>query len=231
LNDPEMLASSGLRWIAPEDTALATGFICAINSSIATLPRPRWINLLWGGSMALRRSTLMAFQMEAQWQNVISDDLRLSEIIRASKGAILGPRRLLVRSPASFTWATAVEFAKRQYTLLRIHAPLHWSIAAAATTIPLIGWITATWLIILDATTATIALIFAASLLHQVRAALRRRIAALLGIELGMLVCLIDVFLAPALVLFHAVIIWSTLFSCSIKWGDRIYQLKRNIRC
>ncbi len=226
LNNPEMLASSGSRCLLPEDAAVATAVICAINFSIVTLPRPRWINLLWGGSMAVRRPTLQAFDIETQWHGVISDDLRLSQMIRAAHGAMLGPRRLLVASPACFSWVAAIEFARRQYALLRTYAPLHWTIAAFATTVPVLGWITGLLLIVDGDATATIFFAIAV-LLHQFRAALRRRIAGLLGIRLGTLTPWLDAVMMPAVVLFHASLILSTSFPQSINWGDRVYQLKR----
>jgi hypothetical protein len=156
--------------------------------------------------------------------NITGDISRFPRIASQSRDAT---GKLLVSSPASFTWSTALEFGRRQYTLLRNYSPLHWSIAALSTTIPIIGWITAGWLI-LQSNIVPIGAILAAFVLHQIRASLRRRISSFLGIGSGTRVALLDHFSAPALVLFHAAIVWSTLLSSSIKWGDRIYELRRD---
>jgi cellulose synthase/poly-beta-1,6-N-acetylglucosamine synthase-like glycosyltransferase len=222
--------TSGYRWLMPTDERWSTAFVCVINSSIAAAPRDsKWTNA-WGGSMALRRHTIEALALPTLWEHAVSDDLTISRAVRALGGKVRSPRDALVPAPASYSWKDAVVFARRQYLFTRTHAPALWLVAAAATTIPLVGWATALPLAVTGNEVA-IGTIVIAYALDYMRARLRERIPRKLwGIESHARVKWLDRWATPAWLALHAAVIWSTLFGRTIRWAGRIYRIDNSKR-
>src|SRR5262245_21902859 len=175
LCDPVNDVVSGYRWMVPTDERWSTAFACTANASIATLARVRPLNLAWGGSTALRRETLDALHLEECWDRAVLDDLTLTRAVRTRGGHVYGPRDVLVHTPTACTWKQAIAFGRRQYLLVRMHAPREWLLAASATTLPLVGWATA---VPLAATGDKVAMatLVVANILDHLRALLRRRV-------------------------------------------------------
>jgi hypothetical protein len=221
---------SGYRWMVPSDDRWSSVFLCAANASIATLGKPRSFNLAWGGSMALRRETLDALDLASCWDRAVSDDLSLSRAVRARTAYIESPPDVLVPTPASYSWQEAIAFGRRQYLLVRMHAPRHWVLAAGATTLPLIGWAVALPLAA-GGNKVAIATLLVANVLDHVRAHLRRRVPAKLwGTDIPRRMAWLDRWGTPVYLAFHALIIWSTLFGRTINWAGRTYRLDANNR-
>jgi Glycosyl transferase family 21 len=218
---------SGCRWLVPTDERWATAFVCVLNSSVATLPRRGLWNLVWGGSMALRRATIDALDLEKCWDRAASDDLSLSRTIKARGLRAYGPRDGLVGSPASYGWKEAIAFGRRQYLFLRIHAPAYWAVAACGTTLPLIGWAVAVPLAVTGNMVA-LGVIATAIALDRLRAQFRDRMARKLwGAGIQQRVAWLDRWGTPAYLAVHAMIIWSTLFGRTITWAGRRYTIDR----
>ena len=225
LTDQGVWLVSGYRWMTPNDNRLSTSYACLMNASVATLPRAiRW-GLAWGGSMALRRTTLEAIDIVRWWRHSFTDDLQITRAVRQQGGTVLSPRELLVPSPTSYSWRQVIEFGRRQYTLVRAYAPRHWILAAAATTIPIIGWSVAIPMAIGGDLIAVVA-ILAAVALDQTRATLRRRVARTLwAAPIDPRMAFLDRWATPTSLLIHALIIWSTLFTRTVVWAGRHYRL------
>jgi cellulose synthase/poly-beta-1,6-N-acetylglucosamine synthase-like glycosyltransferase len=217
--------TSGYRWLMPTDERWSTAFVCVVNSSIASAPRDsKWANA-WGGSMALRRHTIEALALPALWDRAVSDDLTISSAVRALGGKVRSPRDALVPALASYSWKDAIVFGRRQYLFTRTHAPRLWIVAAAATTIPLVGWTTALPLALMGNKLA-ISTIVLAYALDYTRARLRERIPRRLwGVESHRRIKWLDRWGTPAWLTLHAAVIWSTLFGRTIRWAGRTYSL------
>jgi hypothetical protein len=228
LSDDSVAAVSGYRWLMPKRNNIATLLICAGNASIATLPRPRNLNHAWGGTMAVRREILDGVDIERVWRGSVLDDLPLSTALRARGGTILGPRELLLPTQVDYSWGDGIAFARRQYLFVRLYTPKLWGFAAAATTLPLIGWAVALPLA-LNGDPAAIVVIVAANIFDQARATLRRRVVRALWGDAGLAamkpVLRLDRFATPLWLAFHAAIIWSTLFGRTISWAGRVYRI------
>jgi hypothetical protein len=233
LASPEVAALSGYRWLVPDRDNLATRLVCAANASIATLPRLRQLNHAWGGTMALKRETLDGLDIECVWRGSVSDDLPLTTALKARGEDIVGPRELLLPTPVAYDWRGACDFARRQYLVLKIYAPALWALAAAGTTVPLLGWGAALPLA-LRGDPKAIAVILVANALDQARAALRRRVVVTLwgreGLEQMRGVLALDRWATPLVLAFHAAVIWSTLIGRTIEWADRIYLIETRQR-
>jgi len=217
--------TSGYRWLIPTDERWSTAFVCIVNASIASTPRDsKWANA-WGGSMALRRHTIDALALPTLWDRAVSDDLTISPAARALGGKVRSPRDALVPALASYGWTDAIVFGRRQYLFTRTHAPRLWIVAAAATTIPLVGWATALPLALIGNKLATGAIVLAYAL-DYTRARLRERIPRnLWGVESHPRIKWLDRWATPAWLALHAAVIWSTLFGRTIRWAGRIYQI------
>jgi ceramide glucosyltransferase len=225
LDSQDIGMTSGYRWLIPTDERWSTAFVCIVNASIASAPRDsKWANA-WGGSMALRRHTIEALALPTLWDSAVSDDLTISPAVRALGGKVRSPRDALVPALASYCWKDAIVFGRRQYLFTRTHAPHLWIVAAAATTIPLVGWATALPLALMGSKLAT-GTIVAAYALDYTRARLRERIPRnLWGLESQRRIKWLDRWATPAWLALHAAVIWSTLFGRTIHWAGRTYRI------
>lgn len=225
LNEPGIKLVSGYRWMTPVDARWSSAFACVANASAATLPRsPAW-NLPWGGSIALRRETLDAMNLPAVWDRSLLDDLPLGLAARAKGFPITCPQSLLVPSPTAMGWRDAIAFGRRQYLFVRWHSPKHWVLAAAGTTLPLLGWAVALPLAFTGNGFAILTIVLA-NLFDQMRASLRQRVPRELW-DTGMSrrMALLDRFGTPAVLALHAAVIWSTLLGRSMTWAGRRYSI------
>lgn len=229
LRNPEIVVVSGYRWLFPVDGRLSTALVCAVNSSIATLPRLESLTLAWGGTMALRKATLREIGIEKVWRGAVSDDLSITRALWRRGQSVWGSHALLLPSPVTLGWRSGFSFARRQYQLVRMYVPLHWWLAAVGTTLPLVGWAVAVPLAIKGVPLAWLVIVLA-NLLDQARASMRLRVVRALWGEKGVRqlrrVLWLDRFATPLCLLFHAIVIWSSAGGRTIAWADRVYLVK-----
>lgn len=117
---------SGNRWLFP--SALKPGAILAAAASLpvsAGAKSPRW-DLAWGGTMVARRATLERIGVAQLWDRSLSDDVPLTNALRAAGMSVKLMPNLAVPSPCDFSLREALNFARRQYAMLRLYAPRHW---------------------------------------------------------------------------------------------------------
>jgi hypothetical protein len=140
LTDAGYEAVTGYRWMIPDDGRWSSAVVAAANASIVTMPRvPEIINPCWGGTMAMRRSTLEKTHVGHYWRGAISDDLQMTRALDAAGCAVVSPRQSLLLSPIAMDWAEAFAFGRRQYRLLLLHMPGLWLFALLATAAPAIA--------------------------------------------------------------------------------------------
>ncbi|MCW5771193.1 MAG: glycosyltransferase [Rhodospirillaceae bacterium] len=120
----DTLLLSGNRWLVPAGTAAATIVAAAGLAIAANAKSPAW-DLAWGGTMALRRDLLDSLDLPALWDRSISDDVPLSAALRR-RGTVKTMPNLVVPSPTDVSLGGALNFARRQYAMLRLYAPRHW---------------------------------------------------------------------------------------------------------
>ena len=122
-SDPLLL--SGYRWMFPAGGRAGAVWAAAASLPVAAAAKaPAW-DLAWGGTMAITRSTLERIDLPALWDRSLSDDVPLSGALRRRGFVKLMPD-LVVPSPADFSIKDALNFARRQYSMLRVYAPRHW---------------------------------------------------------------------------------------------------------
>ena len=216
--------TSGYRWILPDDGHLASRLAALMDWSVATVGRSRRWNLAWGGSTALARGTLDRIDLPRRWSGALLDDLVLTAAARDAGVAVHAPHQVLVPSPVRHGWRSLGAFGRRQYLLVRVHAPLHWWVAGATLAVPVAGAVAAP-----AAGWPGIATLAAALVLQQVRASLRvavaRRVLPPDAARRSAVLMARDRWLLPAAHLLHLAIWLSSAAGRTMDWAGTRYRL------
>ena len=126
LEQPKFAAVTGYRWFVPREEGLASTALAALNAPIAGMLGNHGMNVVWGGAWAIRRSVFEDLRLREHWRNTLSDDLVVYQVLREARLRTAFEPACLVPSPASFTWGGLFEFARRQYLITRVYAPVLW---------------------------------------------------------------------------------------------------------
>ena len=122
--------ATGYRWMTPSDQRWSSSCLAAANNTIASLPRGVLpMTLVWGGSVAMKRSTMEAIRLKDYWLGAISDDVQMAEALRQSGLLAHAPRQGLLLTPVSCSWRDFLEFGVRQYRIIFVHQPDAWAVA------------------------------------------------------------------------------------------------------
>lgn len=119
-------AATGYRWFVPKDQGWASAMATALNAPLAGMAGNHGMNVVWGGSWAIRRRTFDELRLRERWQNTLSDDLVVYQVLRDAKQRTAFEPACLVPSPARFSWRGLAEFARRQYLITRVYVPRLW---------------------------------------------------------------------------------------------------------
>lgn len=182
--------ATGYRWALPGSDGPAAAMLALAEMGIATLPRWSRLPLCWGGATAIGRAALDRLDLREVWDRAVSDDLALTRAARRAGLPVYAP--LTVRPPGLVATDTAgvLAFGRRQYRLLRLHAPGVWWLAGGLLALPAVGTTLALasvvqWLAsvppeigVLASVGLALPCLAAALLLARLRAVLRARIAA-----------------------------------------------------
>jgi cellulose synthase/poly-beta-1,6-N-acetylglucosamine synthase-like glycosyltransferase len=122
----EPVALSGNRWMYPSAASAGAVLAAAAGLPVAAAAKsPRW-DIAWGGTMAATRETLARIDLPRLWERSVSDDVPLSRALRAAGLNVKLMPDLAVPNPCDFSLGGALNFARRQYAMLRLYAPRHW---------------------------------------------------------------------------------------------------------
>lgn len=229
-----LLVTTGYRWLEPvAGSGLAAALASVANSSVATMVRP--LGRLfgrhygaWGGSMALTCQTMNEIGLQDWWNEALSDDLQLTAAVVHAGGRVRRMREVMPLTPIDWDLRQALAFGRRQYQILRTHAPVVWLYGALTTTVPLAGWLTAVPLAVTGNRVAQLSL-FGVVLLDILRALLRRRVVFRLwgadGIARLRVPLLLALVATPLWLLLHAVAVWSSAFGRHVDWAGIRYRI------
>ncbi len=127
LADDTLGASTGYRWFVPAVGGLASRLRSVWNASIASaLGADQSKNFCWGGSTALRRSTFEKLHIRDRWQGTVSDDFRVTSVLKEAKLPIYFTPNCLVPSVGDCDLHELLEFTTRQIKITRVYAPQLW---------------------------------------------------------------------------------------------------------
>jgi hypothetical protein len=117
---------TGYRWALPMDCRPGSLIGAWAERAVASLPKPPWYILAWGGSIGLSPGTAGRIGATAVLDKAMSDDISLAHAAHRHGIDILYRKRLLVPTPFSHSFASLIGFAARQYQLLRLHQRAIW---------------------------------------------------------------------------------------------------------
>ena len=219
---------TGHRWLLPVRGDLPSALTAAaVNSLVGAL---RIWDVVWGGTCAMRRTTIERIGLRERWRGSVVDDVHLTRILREQGQRILAPRTLIVPSPVEHSARSALAFGRRQYLFVRWYLPKVWWIGACSTALSLVAGACTLVLALAGDWFALLALVLGLGL-AQARAEVRCRIVdKVWGAEAGRSYrATADGavrWLAPAWVLLHAASVWSTLASRRLTWSGVVYEFR-----
>jgi len=128
LDDATVGATSGYRWYVPGSGGLAGSLRSAWNAAtLSLMAHPRY-GLTWGGSSAIRRQVFDKLRIRDTWVRGLSDDLLLTQAVRADGLSIAFVAACLVPTVEPCTWRQLLEWTTRQTTIVRVYALRAWSL-------------------------------------------------------------------------------------------------------
>lgn len=221
--------STTYRWLVPQRPTTANQFASVINASIATQGGSEHTNVLWGGSMALTRHVFDTLQVRELLRGALNDDLRLSKAARNAGFKIAFIRSLILPTDIDFTWKTFLEFAKRQYTQVKIFSPILYTGVNLLLGFYLVGLLSVLGAIAYGYFPAWIPLA-AAYVIDQVRAIARQQVVLSLfpsDVIRRRLFSLswLEHMLTPVWMVLHWVIVASTWTQRNIVWAGIHYEI------
>ncbi len=223
-------AVTGYRWIIPADNRVSSAIVAAANASIVTVPRlPSIINHCWGGTMAMRRTTLERIDIRRYWTGAISDDAQMTRAFESAGYEVHSPRQILLLSPVAMSWREALSFGRRQYRILWLYSRDLWALAALGTLFPIAAALTALSMALQGSILATV-LIGVSLVLGEIRYQCRRKIVFALWGEATTAgqptYWRVERWLRPFWWSFHAVCVFSALGSRHIRWAGIDYWVR-----
>ena len=127
LKDESIGVTTGSRWMTPEGpwgsaavSVWNVGAICQMASS----------QMVWGGTMAIRRELIARLRLAEHWSLAFNDDLLLGELVRKAGLKIKFISRLITSRHEEFQYAEFVRWITRQLTHARYYHR-HWRIVVA----------------------------------------------------------------------------------------------------
>jgi cellulose synthase/poly-beta-1,6-N-acetylglucosamine synthase-like glycosyltransferase len=127
LDDAAVGATSGYRWYVPSSGSVAESLRSAWNAATLGLMTHPCYGFAWGGSSAIRREVFEKLEIPEAWARGLSDDLLLTQAVRAAGLRIAFVADDLVPTLEPCTWRQLIEWTNRQVTIGRIYVPHSWS--------------------------------------------------------------------------------------------------------
>jgi ceramide glucosyltransferase len=126
LDDSTVGATTGYRWYVPCPGGVAGSLRSAWNAATLGLIAHRRYGCAWGGSTAMRREVFDKLHIRAAWSRGLSDDLLLTQRVRAAGLTIAFVADCLVPTVEPCTWRQLMEWTNRQTTIVRVYGPYTW---------------------------------------------------------------------------------------------------------
>ena len=129
LRKPKVGAVTGYRWLFPLDKNWSAAVFSAMNSRVTFAYGNHPLNHIWGGSWAIMRTVFDAVGIRDAWHGAVTEDLSLAGALRRAGLRVVFEPRCLVASPVRGSWSDLLEFARRQYLIIKVFAPDIWWLA------------------------------------------------------------------------------------------------------
>nr|NIR51905.1 glycosyltransferase family 2 protein [candidate division KSB1 bacterium]NIR68887.1 glycosyltransferase family 2 protein [candidate division KSB1 bacterium]NIS27254.1 glycosyltransferase family 2 protein [candidate division KSB1 bacterium]NIT74139.1 glycosyltransferase family 2 protein [candidate division KSB1 bacterium]NIU27988.1 glycosyltransferase family 2 protein [candidate division KSB1 bacterium] len=130
LQDQRVGATTGYRWYMPIKGNFWSLVRSVWNMTSANVLFSNKYNFAWGGSMAIRKDTFEALHIARKWQTGLSDDMILSQAVKAGGYGIKFVPQSIVATYEKTSWRSLLEWTSRQLTIVRMYEPKLWKFAA-----------------------------------------------------------------------------------------------------
>lgn len=220
------------RWLVPKRPNLASQLASVINGSITTQGGWEISNVLWGGSMAVHRDVFFSLDIPELVKGALNDDLRISKAARKAGNKIAFVRSLVLPTMIDFDTKAFLEFAKRQYTQVKVFSPILYLGTNVVLGFYALGFLSVITALVYGIFYAWVPLA-AAYVIDQFRGLARQQVYLSLFPENGIrkklsATCWLEQMLTPFWMLLHWMIVVSTWTQSRIQWGGIRYQILSN---
>jgi cellulose synthase/poly-beta-1,6-N-acetylglucosamine synthase-like glycosyltransferase len=124
--------ATGFRWYMPVRGGLWSMLRSAWNGGGVVFLTDPQANYAWGGAMAIRKEAFEACKVAEHWQTALSDDMTITNAVRAKGLGISFVPSCLVTTHEDCSLAQMLEWTNRQTIIAKVyHPPLWWKIALA----------------------------------------------------------------------------------------------------
>lgn len=216
---------NGYRWPTIAAPTAGAHLVASIERAIAMLPRPGWLNVAWGGSLAMSPRALAALEPERILADTLSDDCTIGKHAGVLGLRVLTRRALLVPTPTDGGLVSVWKFARRQYQICRIYVPSLWWLALGTLSTRLVAW--GLLLAYIDRMEARLA-IGALTAMAVTGCIIQARVALRLGFPDAPIAhsvqCLLAVF-KPVVDLFHWTAVVTAFASGVVRWSHVTYRV------
>ena len=126
LNQGHADFTTGYRWFVPKNQRLPNRVIALIATAIEPLLGPDDRMCLWGGSMAMTREVFDELEIPRNLVGSVNDDALITQLARKAGKRMRYARTVVGLTYVDFTWASMLEFGRRQYFQMKIYQSSIW---------------------------------------------------------------------------------------------------------
>ncbi len=121
IDDPQIGATTGNRWFTPYDQGIG-GLIRKLWNAAAVVQMQAY-DIAWGGSMALRRSTIEECGLREVWAKSFCEDTSLAKPLKRKGKKLHRIPGLVIENRESTKIGQCYEWISRQMLTVRLHHP------------------------------------------------------------------------------------------------------------
>ena len=119
LGNPDVGASTGNRWFAPEKSGLGSEVRKAWNA--AAVAQMTFYQIAWGGSLAIKRSTITDCELLEEWSTAFCEDTMLTGALKRNGLRVERVPNLILSNNETTTLGGAFHWIVRQMLTVRLH--------------------------------------------------------------------------------------------------------------
>ncbi len=132
LSEPNVGASTGYRWFAPEPPTFWTLLRSVWDAVAFGRLGPGANSFAWGGAMAIRKEIFFEARVYERWKDTVSDDYALSAAVRAAGLTIAFAPGALTPCSEPITALRFFSWIRRQMVITRVYNARLWWLALIA---------------------------------------------------------------------------------------------------
>ncbi|QEG23853.1 glycosyltransferase [Mariniblastus fucicola] len=121
MQDASIGATTGNRWFAPYNHSI--GALIRKHWNAAAVVQMQAYDIAWGGSMAVRKSTIERCNLREHWQTTFCEDTVITNLMKQQGLRLHRVPNLVVENREATTLSDCFEWIARQLLTVRLHHP------------------------------------------------------------------------------------------------------------